>query len=163
MVSLSTVWHQIKSLPNRQQFTVPCQRQANVMVFKNSVHHWISLEGLLTKNVKLRPSGDKNNNNNFPSLPIFPVFLMFIFSPSSLKRVINSLNIFSSPTDLILLYSLYFILLPSNIIKSPIDEKYRRVKTQNKSFSSKVWCLPEAQQFLHHWGWIEVCCRQWIL
>ncbi|XP_020629819.1 UBX domain-containing protein 6-like isoform X1 [Orbicella faveolata] len=50
--------------------------------------------------------------------------------------------------------------LANNIIKSPIDEKYRRVKTQNKSFSSKVWCLPEAQQFLHHWGWIEVCCRQ---
>ncbi|XP_020629793.1 peptide-N(4)-(N-acetyl-beta-glucosaminyl)asparagine amidase-like isoform X1 [Orbicella faveolata] len=46
--------------------------------------------------------------------------------------------------------------LANNIIKSPIDEKYRRVKTQNKSFSSKVWCLPEAQQFLHHWGWIEV-------
>jgi len=56
------------------------------------------------------------------------------------------------------LVCLYFIFLPSNIIKSPGDEKYRKVKTQNKSFSSKVWCLPEAQQFLHHWGWIEVQC-----
>ena len=54
------------------------------------------------------------------------------------------------------LISLYFILLPSNIIKSPNDEKYRRVKKQNKSFSSKVWSLMEAQQFLLHWGWIEV-------
>ncbi|KAJ7327724.1 hypothetical protein OS493_026602 [Desmophyllum pertusum] len=45
--------------------------------------------------------------------------------------------------------------LANNIIKSP-DEKYRKVKTQNKSFSAKVWSLPEAKQFLLHWGWSEV-------
>ena len=48
------------------------------------------------------------------------------------------------------------LLFFSNIIKSPEDEKYRKVKTQNKAFSSKVWSLPEAQEFLLLWGWDEV-------
>lgn len=46
--------------------------------------------------------------------------------------------------------------LANNIIKSPEDEKYRKVKTQNKAFSSKVWSLPEAQEFLLLWGWDQV-------
>lgn len=45
--------------------------------------------------------------------------------------------------------------LANNIIKSPTDEKYRKVKKQNKTFSLKVWQLPEAQEFLFHWGWKE--------
>ena len=48
------------------------------------------------------------------------------------------------------------LLFFSNIIKSPEDEKYRKVKTQNKAFSSKVWSLPEAQEFLILWGWDQV-------
>ena len=48
------------------------------------------------------------------------------------------------------------LLFFSNIIKSPEDEKYRKVKTQNKAFSSKVWSLPEAQEFLLLWGWDQV-------
>lgn len=45
--------------------------------------------------------------------------------------------------------------LANNIVKSPTDEKYRKVKKQNKSFSSKVWQLPEAKEFLFSWGWHE--------
>ena len=48
------------------------------------------------------------------------------------------------------------LLFFSNIIKSPEDEKYRKVKTQNKAFSSKVWSLPEGQEFLLLWGWDQV-------
>ncbi|CAH3125289.1 unnamed protein product [Pocillopora meandrina] len=43
----------------------------------------------------------------------------------------------------------------SNIVKSPTDEKYRKVKKQNKSFSVRVWQLAEAQEFLFSWGWQE--------
>ncbi|XP_029206769.2 uncharacterized protein [Acropora muricata] len=46
--------------------------------------------------------------------------------------------------------------LANNIIKSPEEEKFRRVKTESKAFSSKVWNLPEAQQFLFIWGWTLV-------
>lgn len=46
--------------------------------------------------------------------------------------------------------------IANNIIKSPEDEKYRKVKTENKTFSSKVWSIPEAQEFLLLWGWTEV-------
>ena len=46
----------------------------------------------------------------------------------------------------------------SNIVKSPTDEKYRKVKKQNKSFSVRVWQLAEAQEFLFSWGWQEVLC-----
>ena len=90
------------------------------------------------------------------------LFFLFVFLPIICQKGLQFYSIyFQVPLiSFTFLISLYFILFPSNIIKSPNDEKYRRVKTQNKSFSSKVWCLPEAQQFLHHWGWTEVCHRK---
>jgi len=30
---------------------------------------------------------------------------------------------------------------------------------ENKTFSSKVWSIPEAQEFLLLWGWTEVMGR----
>ncbi|XP_058970615.2 peptide-N(4)-(N-acetyl-beta-glucosaminyl)asparagine amidase [Pocillopora verrucosa] len=45
--------------------------------------------------------------------------------------------------------------LANNIVRSPTDEKYRKVKKQNKSFSVRVWQLAEAQEFLFSWGWQE--------
>lgn len=46
--------------------------------------------------------------------------------------------------------------LANNVIKSPEEDKFRKVKIENKAFSSRVWNLPEAQQFLLIWGWAQV-------
>ena len=103
-------------------------------------------------------------NNHHSGSPLFPSFLFLYFLPifPQSSHKISEIHpvYFQVPLVSFHLDFLYFIFLPSNIIKAPSDEKYRRVKSQNKSFLSKVWRLPEAQEFLHHWGWIEVCCRQ---
>ncbi|EDO41740.1 predicted protein [Nematostella vectensis] len=46
--------------------------------------------------------------------------------------------------------------MANNIIQEPNNEKFRNVRTENKTFSTKVWQLPEAQQFMLVWGWTQV-------
>ncbi|XP_031550372.1 uncharacterized protein LOC116287814 [Actinia tenebrosa] len=45
--------------------------------------------------------------------------------------------------------------LANNAIQRPNDEKFRHIRVENKAFNAKVWSLPEAQQFLMVWGWVE--------
>jgi len=44
----------------------------------------------------------------------------------------------------------------SNIQHNPADEKYRKIRKENKSFHSKVWRWESAQHFLYAVGWIDV-------
>ena len=44
----------------------------------------------------------------------------------------------------------------SNVQAHPESDMYRRVRVSSKSFSEKVWQLPEASQFLARAGWVEV-------
>ncbi|KAK2170364.1 hypothetical protein LSH36_3g19111 [Paralvinella palmiformis] len=43
-----------------------------------------------------------------------------------------------------------------NIQHNPADEKYRKIRKENKSFHSKVWRWESAQHFLYAVGWIDV-------
>jgi hypothetical protein len=50
----------------------------------------------------------------------------------------------------------------SNSIQHPSEEKFRIIRVENKNFNAKVWSLPEAQQFLMVWGWVEVSITKLI-
>ena len=54
------------------------------------------------------------------------------------------------------MFILMLLFLRSNAIEHPSEEKYRKLRTENKAFNTKLWSLPEARQFLMVWGWIEV-------
>ena len=46
--------------------------------------------------------------------------------------------------------------LHRNAIDHPGEEKYRRLRTANKTFSQRVWCHQVARDFLEMMGWTEV-------
>ena len=66
-----------------------------------------------------------------------------------LDRLIKSLN----PEDQVVTLSTLRKIF-DNIIYYPNNDKYRRIKLANKTFSSKVWQYPAGQEFIKMAGWI---------